>query len=67
MSSCVSVLAIICLWLVKTTSLPKLYLIEMLIFSKLFISHLSRRIVRIESTGKGAAMEKMSSDWLEKD
>ena len=25
MISCVSVLAIICLWLVKTTSLPKLY------------------------------------------
>ena len=33
-------------------------LIEMLIFSKLFISCLSRRIVRIESAGKGMAIRK---------
>ena len=33
-------------------------LIKMLIFSKLFISCLSRRIVRIESAGKGMAIGK---------
>ena len=33
-------------------------LIKMLRFSKLFISCLSRRIVRIESAGKGMAIEK---------
>ena len=33
-------------------------LIKTLIFSKLFIWHLSRGIVRIESTGKGVAVEK---------
>ena len=33
-------------------------LIKMLISSKLLIWHLSRRIVRIESVGKGAAVEK---------
>ena len=33
-------------------------LINMLISSKLFIRHLSRKIVRIESAGEGAATEK---------
>ena len=33
-------------------------LIKMLLFSKLFISCLSRRIVRIESAGKGMAIGK---------
>ena len=33
-------------------------LIKMLIFSKLFISCLSKRIVRIESAGKGMALGK---------
>ena len=33
-------------------------LIKLLIFSKLFISCLSRRIVRIESAGKGVAIGK---------
>ena len=33
-------------------------LLKMLLFSKLFISCLSRRIVRIESAGKGMAIGK---------
>ena len=40
-------------------------LIKMLIFSNLFISCLSRRIVRIESAGKGVATGKSLAviDW----
>ena len=36
----------------------KFYFIEMLIFSKLFILHLSRRIIRRESAALGAAIGK---------
>ena len=41
----------------------------MFISSKLFVWHLSRRIVRIEGAGKWAAIyrKKPSRDWLEKD
>ena len=39
-------------------SLKKIVLIKMLLFSKLFISCLSRRVVRIESAGKGMAVRK---------
>ena len=39
-------------------------LIKMLIFSKLFTWCLSRRIVRIESAGKGVAIRKKAEQWL---
>ena len=47
----------------------RIALIKMFVSSKLFVWHLSRRIVRMESAGKWAAIyrEKPSRDWLEKD
>ena len=42
----------------SNTLIKSFTLIKMLMFSKLFISCLSRRIVRIESAGKGMAIGK---------
>ena len=44
-------------------------LVKMFISLKLFVWHLSRRIVRMESAGKWAAIyrKKPSREWLEKD
>ena len=49
--------------------IPLIALIKMFISSKLFVWHLSRRIVRMESAEKWAAIyrKKPSHDWLEKD
>ena len=43
----------------SNTLIKSFTLIKMLMFSKLFISCLSRRIVRIESAGKGMAIGKI--------
>ena len=47
----------------------RIAVIRMLTSSRLFVWHLSRRIVRMESIGKGAAIywKNPSRDWLEKD
>ena len=43
----------------SNTLIKSFTLIKMLMFSKLFISCLSRRIVRMESAGKGMAIGKI--------